>query len=345
MLTTTFTDLVGCKVPIQMAGMGQLATPRLAAAVSNAGGLGMIGLSGFPPEAAVRALDELGRLTSLPAGVNFLMPSLVDDVTGKPEPSLLPSVAEAASRLRVVEFFYGDPDPTFVDTVHEGGALAAWQIGSQREAVAAERAGCDLIVAQGLEAGGHVRGTIGLHALLAQVLPAARVPVVAAGGIGTGSAMAAALAAGASGVRVGTRFVAAEESDAHPSYVTKLIGAEPEDTVLTETFSANWPNAPHRVLRSSVEAAQRFSGDVVGERVYAWDPDTRVPVARFTSLVPMKSCSGEIDAMPHWAGESVVGVTAVMSAADIVRELAGEAERLLRGPRLSGRRAARTRRA
>jgi NAD(P)H-dependent flavin oxidoreductase YrpB (nitropropane dioxygenase family) len=142
--------------------------------------------------------------------------------------------------------------------------------------------------------------------------------------------MAAALAAGASAVRVGTRFVAAKESDAHPSYVKKLIAAEAQDTILTEAFSANWPNAPHRVLRSSVEAAQKFRGEVVGERVYPWDPNVRIPAARFASLVPMKSCTGEIDAMPHWAGESVSGVTRIQSAGDIVRELADEAEQLLR---------------
>jgi len=207
--------------------------------------------------------------------------------------------------------------------------------------VAADRAGCDLIVAQGIEAGGHVRGKIGLLALLGQVLPAVRVPVVAAGGIGTGRAMAAALASGASAVRVGTRFVAAEESDAHPSYVKKLISAEAKDTVLTEAFSANWPNAPHRVLRSSLEAAQKLQGDVVGERAYAWEPNVRVPVPRFTSLVPLKTHTGEIDAMPHWAGESVEGVTKIQPARDIVRELAGEAEELLRrwsAPSGNGRR-------
>ena len=309
MLSTRFTKLVGCTVPLQIAGMGQLGTPRLAAAVSEAGGLGMIGLSGWPMPATGKILDEVERLTSRPVGANFLIPSLVDEVTQKVDPSVEGSLEEAASRSRVVEFFYGDPNATLVDTAHDGGALVAWQVGSHEEGVAAERAGCDIVVAQGIEAGGHVRGKIGLLALLGQVLPAVRVPVVAAGGIGTGRAMAAALAAGASAVRVGTRFVAAKESDAHPSYVQKLIAAEAKDTILTEAFSANWPNAPHRVLRSSVEAAEKFPGEVVGERVYPWDPDVRVPAARFASLVPMKSSTGEIDAMPHWAGESVSAVT------------------------------------
>src|SRR2546426_755377 len=108
------------------------------------------------------------------------------------------------------------PDAELVEIAHAGGALVSWQLGSAAEATAAERAGCDLIVAQGTEAGGHVRGKIGLLALLGEVLPSVKVPVVAAGGIGTGRAMAAALAAGASAVRVGTRFVAAEEAGTHP---------------------------------------------------------------------------------------------------------------------------------
>src|SRR5207247_10757963 len=121
----------------------------------------------------------------------------------------------AAARGRVVEFFYGDPDRDLVQTVHAGKALAAWQVGSVDEARAAVDVGCDFIVAQGVEAGGHVRGRIGLLPLLEQVLEVVDVPVVAAGGIGTARAMAAALATGASAVRVGTRIVAAVESTAH----------------------------------------------------------------------------------------------------------------------------------
>src|SRR3989475_983210 len=209
-------------------------------------------------------------------------------------------------------------------------ALVSWQLGSAAEATAAERAGCDLIVAQGTEAGGHVRGKIGLLALLGEVLPSVKVPVVAAGGIGTGRAMAAALAAGASAVRVGTRFVAAEEAGTHPAYVDKLIAAEAKDTILTEAFSANWPNAPHRVLRSCVEAVERFHGEFVGETAQPWAPDVRVPVHARDSFVADKTTTGTFDAMPLWAGESVDGVKRIQKAGEIVRELADEAEKHLR---------------
>ncbi len=330
MLRTRFTELVGCRIPIQLAGMGQLATPRLAAAVANAGGLGMLGWGGAPAEHVEQWLEETKRTTSGPFGMNFIVPGLMDDATGKLDPEAEAAVRAAATHARVVEYFYADPDPALVGSAHAGGALVAWQVGSSDEAVAAEDAGCDFIVAQGTEAGGHVRGKISLLALLAEVLPSVKVPVVAAGGIGTGRQMAAALAAGAAAVRVGTRFVAATESEAHPRYVAGLIGATAKDTVLTEAFSTNWPNAPHRVLRACVEAMQQFSNEFVGERVYQWAPEKRVPVRRGDSFVPMVSTSGDIDAMPHWAGESVDSVKRVQPAAEIVRELAEEAEHLLR---------------
>lgn len=329
-LKTRFTELVGCTVPIQQAGMGDLSPPRLAASVADAGALGMVGLTGAPPTYVVKSLDETRHRTTGVFGANFIYPGLVDETTGKLDPEFAGVVEAAASRARVVEFFYGDPDPSLIEIAHAGGALVSWQVGSRDEAIAAEKARCDFVVAQGIEAGGHVRGKISLLALLGEALESVRVPVVAAGGIGTGRAMAAALAAGAAAVRVGTRFVAATEADAHPSHLDKLIAAEARDTVLTETFSANWPNAPHRVLRSSVEAAERFQGDVVGERVRPWAPDVRVPVPRFAALPLLRTTTGHIDAMCHFAGESVDGVKGVKPASEIVRELAGEAETLLR---------------
>ena len=330
MLETRFTELLGCTVPVQQAGMGDISSPRLAAAVAEAGGLGMVGLTSAPPEYVRKALDEARRMTSGVFGANFIVAGAEDPTTHELDPELLAGVEAAASRARVVEFFYDTPRASLVDLGHAGGALVSWQVGSLVEAVAAERAGCDLIVAQGTEAGGHVRGTIGLHALLAQILPAVKAPVVAAGGIGTGRAMAAALAAGASAVRVGTRFAAAAEAESHPRYVERLVAAEAKDTVLTEAFSGTAPDAPHRVLRSSIEAAERFAGDVVGERIRPWAPGVREPVLRFQGTGVTKAATGEIDAMSFWAGESVGAVRRVQSAGEIVRELAGEAEALLR---------------
>jgi nitronate monooxygenase len=316
MLPTRFTTLLGCTVPLQQAGMGGVATPPLALAVAEAGGLGMLGGAMVPPPVLAEMLDSLAASTRGAFGVNFLMPFLDRD-----------AVAVATTRARVVEFFYGAPDATLVDAVHAGGALACWQVGSVEEAVAAARAGCDLVVAQGTEAGGHVRGASGLLPLLGAVLDAVDVPVVAAGGIGTARAMAAALAAGADAVRVGTRFLAAAEADVHPEYLTALVGARAEDTVLTERFSVMWPGAPHRVLRSAVAAAEACSGEIVGETELL---GTRQPLPRFAVPPPTRETTGTIAAMALYAGESVGAVSGVVPAADVVRELAEGAERLLR---------------
>lgn len=331
MLRTRFTDLLGCTVPLQQAGMGKLASPSLATAVAEAGGLGMVsGVASAPPEYVARILDEIRRATPGAFGANFIVAGARDEASGKLDPDFAKVLEVAASRARVVEYFYAHPEPELVEIAHAGGALASWQVGSREEAVAAERAGCDLIVAQGTEAGGHVRGKTGLLALLGEVLPSVRVPVVAAGGIGTGRAMAAALAAGASAARVGTRFVASVEAAAHPAYVDKLIAAEAKDTVLTEAFSTNWPNAPHRVLRSCVEAVTQFDREFVGETASPWAPDVRVRVRRGDSFVADRSTTGEIDAMPLWAGESVDGVKRLQTAKEIIEELTDEAETLLR---------------
>ena len=205
MLATAFTELVGCQVPIQQAAMGGASTPQLAIAVSRAGGLGMLEHASLIPLADRVAAVEQAHAG--PFGVNFLMPFL--------DRSKLDDVELAAGRARLVEFFYDTPDPGLISLVHAGGALAGWQVGSVAEAMQAVDAGCDLIIAQGVEAGGHVRGALGLIPLLADVLEVVTVPVLAAGGISTARGMAAALAAGAAGVRVGTRFVATEESGAH----------------------------------------------------------------------------------------------------------------------------------
>ena len=329
MLTTRFTKLVGCTVPIQQAGMGAASPPELAAAVSEAGAFGMLGTArgGLNATTLAGMLDRTRELTTRPFGVNFIMRP--GSVAGRSPREFIEQAARAA---RAVEFFYTDPDAEFVRIVHAHGALASWQVGSREEALAAAEAGCDLIVAQGIGAGGHVRGTIGLLDLLCEVLESVpEVPVVAAGGIGTGRAMAAALAAGADGVRVGTRFVAAEEAGVHPVYTEALIAARAQDSVYTRTFHVGWPEAPHRVLRSSIDAAEAFQGEVIGKVVNL--DGTQPSVPRFSTTVADRTATGEVGAMALYAGESVSAVKRVLPAREVVRELAEEAEELLRRPR------------
>jgi nitronate monooxygenase len=290
-VTTRFTELVGCRLPLQLAGMGGVGTAVLARAVADAGGLGMASAAGSADPAALA--DSLGDGA---VGLNFLMPFLDRS-----------AVEVVSSRVRVVEFFWADPDSSLVDIVHQGGALAAWQIGTVDDARAAAEAGCDLVVAQGVEAGGHVCSTIGLLPLLAGVLDAVEVPVVASGGIGTARAVKAVLAAGADAVRVGTRFVAAQESNAHPDYVAALIKAEPEDTILTVDFGVGWPDAPHRVLSDSLDAAKALPADTPWRLIPP--PPTRDTPAEM------------VGAMAQYAGESVGAVHGNQTVAEIVAEL------------------------
>jgi len=300
--STGFTDLVGCRLALQQAPLGGLGA-GLAGAVAAAGGLGMVAATGMSPEVLERVLDPL----SLPlerVGVNFLVPFLERD-----------AVRVAAERARLVDFFWGEPDAALVEEVHAFGALACWQVGSAAEAGAAVEAGCDVVAAQGVEAGGHVRGDVGVLPLLAEVLEAVAVPVIAAGGIASAPAVAAALAAGAAAVRVGTRFVAATEARAHPRYVDRLIHSRADDTVVTDRFGRDWRlHGRHRVIRSALDAAEAFEGDVVGERS-GW------PVPRFSATPPDVDTTGAIEAMALYAGQSVGAVRRRQAAAEIVREL------------------------
>lgn len=313
MLSTRFTETVGCTVPIQNAGMGELSTPDLAMAVAAAGGLGMIGTPMVPPEVLRQRADRLAAAPGV-TGINFLV-----------EFTDLACVEIAASRVRVVEFFYGAPDAELVARAHQGGALVSWQVGDADEGRAAQDAGCDLIIAQSVEAGGHVRGKLALLPLLDGLLDAVDIPVLAAGGIATPRAVAAALAAGADGVRVGTRFVAAAEADAHPLYVDALLAARGEDAVYTEAFSGLWP-VPHRVLRSCITAAEGLADETIGEATIG---GSRMAIPRFSAPPPGRDMTGHPEAAALYAGQGVGSVTTVEAAADIVRALSDGAADLL----------------
>lgn len=299
-----FTELVGCTWPIQQAGMSGTATAPLAAAVSNAGALGMIGVGRQPIELVQRHLDEVARLTPKPVGcsciAHFVKPEVVE---------LL------ASRLPIIEFFYEWPDSRRVPA----NGICGWQVGSVDEARAAVDAGCRYVIAQGTEAGGHVRGHVPLAELLPAVRAAVDVPVVAAGGIGNVEAIRNAIARGADAVRVGTRFVATAESYAHPAYIDALVAAKADDSVLTEAFHVGWPDAPHRVLRSSIDAATAARSDVVGETAPL--PGRTMPMPRFGASSPNRDTTGDIGAMALYAGRSVGSVERVMTAAEVVGEL------------------------
>ncbi len=316
-LRTSFTELVGCEVPVQLSPMPLVGTPELIGAVDAGGGMGALGIGPLPPEVTALLLDEVDALTQGPFSVNILLPFLD-----------LENVELAAERAAVVDFYHGPIDPSLVDVVHAHGKLAGWQVGSLDQAEAAVQAGCDLLIVRGVEGGGRMYGTESLWPLLAEVVELVDVPVLAAGGIGDSRGLAAALAAGAAGVRMGTRFLAASESGVHPYYREALIAASAADSVLTDEFRTGWPDelSSSRVLRSSLEAARRHESDVVGELAIGSE---RVPVSRFDTAPPIPGSAGAIEAMAMYAGESVRFIRSEESATEIVQRIARGAERLL----------------
>lgn len=276
-MSTRFTELVGCELPLQLAPMGSVGTTELAAAVASAGGFGMVPISAESAEGA--------------CGKNFLMPF---------DPPL-EDIAEVAGRCRVVEFFYADPRSDVVKAAHDAGAITGWQCGSAEEAVAAEEAGCDYVVAQGTEAGGHVRGNQPLDQVLPATLAAVTVPVVAAGGVASAERFAELIGSGADGVRVGTQFLASPEAGTHPDYMKALLAADGEQTMLTEHFGEGWENAPHRVLKSAFEAAQRSGWRAVAP--------------------PSRDADREPADMALYAGTGVGNLTEAKPAGAVVSEL------------------------
>jgi nitronate monooxygenase len=318
-LRTAFTELVGCDVPIQLAPMGTICTPELMAAVNAAGGMAMTGMPMAPAAVVADALEGVHERVDDPIGFNVLMPFLDVEV-----------VDAAAARCRLVDFYHGAVDAALVERVHTAGALAGWQVGSIDEARAADGAGCDLLVVRGTEGGGRMYGTQSLWPLLSGVLDAVDVPVVAAGGIADGRGLAAALAAGAAGVRMGTRFVATEESGAHPEYKSAIARTGAGGTVLTDDFRVDWPDAvvSSRVLRSAAERAAALPEDAIVARL-AMGPMT-VDVPRFGPVPPTTTADGDIQAMALYAGESAALVDAVEPAGEVVARVVAQAEARLR---------------
>ena len=315
-MRTAFTDLVGCSVPIQQAPMGPVASSELAIAVAKAGGVGTITALGMSAVELAARLDDMSARTNGVLSANFL----TEDIDEQ-------AVAAAAERVRLIDFFWVTPRATLVDGVHRAGGLVGWQVGSLEEARAAVDSGCDLVTVQGTEAGGHVRGYQPLLPLLCDVLDHIDVPVLAAGGIAHARAVAAMLAAGAAGVRVGTRFIATLESGAHPAYKQAVVDAGIDATVISDAFAicplcATRPRV--QVLRSAAERVAQFAGQSVGEAPMKGVP-TALPAG--VGLPPFAGVTGHVDAMALYAGQAVNLVNGIQAAADVIAELMSFAER------------------
>ena len=323
-MRTALCDKLGIERPIIQAPMGGASCPELAAAVSNAGGLGMLALWSVDLDGVRRQIRETKALTQRPFGVNL-------NLAFDQQERLTACFEEGVS---IISLFWGDPAP-LVGRIHEAGALVLHSTPDATDARQAVEAGVDIIVAQGWEAGGHVRGQMTSLSLIPSVVDAvAPTPVVAAGGIADGRGLAAVLALGASGAWIGTQFLAAKEAAIHPRYRELLLEATGTDTVYTRLFDGSWPNAPHRVLRNSTvrtwEAAGcPASGSRPGEgEVLATSP-LRGELERYRSVTPGADATGDIEALSLWAGQGVGLVKRVQGAAEIVHEIMDEARSVL----------------
>lgn len=331
-LQTRLCALLGIEAPIFCAPMGFVTGPELAAAVSNAGGLGIMSFSLNPPAGLRSEIARLRSLTDRPFGVNVLL-AVIDGMPFSAEDIVGVCVEE---RVPLLSFFAGDAAP-FVGQAHAAGIKVALQVRSVAEAKQAAADGVDIVIVQGYEAGGHSESSVALTALVPRVFDAvAPVPVVAAGGIGDARGLVAALALGAEAVALGTRFIATPEASAHPLYKDRLVAATEEETVRTTLFGYEWPNAPHRVLRTRfVEQWLSHEQETQGPRPDAprigetQIGDQTLPLYRFMGLPPSARTRGDIDSMALYAGQGVGLVDAVVPAGEIVRELVEGAQELV----------------
>lgn len=327
MRRTRFCELVGIELPIVSAGMGGVALAELAAAVSQAGGLGTLALAGLTAEEIRAQIGAARKLTRKPLCVNLLIPFISSETMA----------AALKARPDAVAFFWGDP-AGYVAQCHNAGVKVIWQCGSAEEAVSAKRAGADAVIAQGFEAGGHVRGTVTTLVLVAEVRDAiGELPMLAAGGLADGRGLAAALALGADGAVFGTRFLASDECAAHPLYKQRVLEARAEDTLCTTLFDIGWPQAPHRVLRTSlIELWERAGRPPTGKRPGEGESigklrrgEREMALVRYSPASPADNVEGDLEGLPFYAGQSCTLVRNILPAGEIVRRIAAEAHEVI----------------
>jgi len=313
--------------------MGFVAVPALVAAVSNAGGLGLLGASPAPPPAMQAMIQATKSLTSGPFGVDLIIA----------ETAFGPCATDAhievcvTEGVKVVVFHWNLPLAAWVEQLHAAGAKVWVQVGSLARAREAVEIGTDAIMAQGSEAGGHNHSNLALFSLVPAIVDAiAPVPVIAAGGIADGRTVAAALALGAQAVCVGTRLVASREAYAHDEYKRRIVAATAADIVRTSIFGPEWPDQPMRVIRNRVvgewagrddrtppapDRPQIIGRTLVGSQEY--------PMPKFSAVLPTPDTTGDFEEMCLAAGESAGLVQEIKPAGEILHEMINEAERII----------------
>ncbi|HEX5677468.1 MAG TPA: nitronate monooxygenase [Alcanivorax sp.] len=322
-LHTPLCDLLGCRWPILLAGMGGVARHRLAGAVSHAGGFGVLGMVREPVHRIRAEVDAL-RATGIEHFAVNLIPAATD-------PALLEQQINTCLDLSVPWMvLFWDVDQRLIRRLKDAGVGVIHQIGGRAGAQAAVDAGADALIAQGVEAGGHVQGHLTTFSLLTELIPWSPVPVVASGGIADGRGLAAALTMGAQGVSLGSAFLATDEANAHDHHKRRLVQAQGEDTVYTTIFDRNWHEpAPVRVLDNRVtrgdyddlksQGLDQIIGEQDGQPVYLFSTDS-----------PLQDASGDLDDMALYAGQSCGAIDSIVPAARRIQKLVIGAQTALR---------------
>jgi nitronate monooxygenase len=321
-LHTTLCDLLGCRWPILLAGMGGVARHRLAGAVAHAGGFGVLGMVREPAHRIRAEVDAL-RAT----GVEHFAVNLIPAAT---TPALLDQQINTCLDLLVpwVVLFW-DVDQRLIRRFKDAGIGVIHQIGGWEDAQAAVDAGVDVLIAQGVESGGHVRGRMTTFSLLTELIPWSPVPIVASGGIADGRGVAAALTMGAQGVSLGSIFLATDEANAHDHHKRRLIQASGEHTIHTTIFDRNWHEpAPVRVLKSRVTQGDYDDLKSQGRDQIIGEQDGQ-PVYLFSTDSPLQGASGDLDDMALYAGQSCGAIDTIESAGRKVQKLVADTERAL----------------
>lgn len=323
MIHTPICDLLGIEHPIALGGLGGGHTqPPMVAAVSEAGGFGAFGCHGLSGRQVREAADAIRKHTSKPFALNFLLFLTNEEVFS----------AGLLEKPAAIAFAWpgGDQDiRPYIDRSHEAGCKVTFMVGSVQDAKRAAEAGADIIVAQGSEGGGHVSwmASLVLTPLVADAV--APVPVLAAGGFADGRGLAAAIALGADGILLGTRFLASSESQLHPNFKQAIIDSDGHDTVLTEIPDVAqgivWPGAMSRAKRNTF--IERWMG-----REWA----LRQNQAEVMKNVASARNSGDVEEVPLSFGQDAGLIGSIVPAGDIVRSIAAEAEDIMRNklPRL-----------
>ena len=310
-------ELLGVERPVIQAPIGGCAGPELIAAVSEAGGLGILPCTWSSPAVITAQVEAIRARTDRPFGANLV---LVFDIDAQ-------LAALLAARVPVITFSWGRAGRQRVARCHAAGARVALQVGTATAIASALEDGVDVLIAQGVEAGGHVQSTTPLMVLLAHATAAAgTVPVVAAGGLATAADVGNVLDRGAAAAMLGTRFVASRESEAHTTYKRALVAATEEDSRYTLCFDGDWPFAPHRVLQNATldaweaagcpqPGARPGEGDIVARRSGGH------VLTRYSDDPPRAGDRGSILATCLYAGTSVSGIDDIPGAGELVRRL------------------------